>query len=87
MKLTYWNFKSKGILLINASILQIVLPHNIAANSYLIFVHSINSGASVKKLTEGNLVSQLMRKGLLARYICTQCYFTYNASFYTQCGI
>ena len=55
--------------------------------TYLIFVHSINSGASVKKLTEGNFFSQLMRKGLLTRYLCTQCYFTYNASFYTQCGI
>ena len=55
--------------------------------AYLIFVHSINSGASVKKLTEGNFPPQLTRKGLLTAISHTMCNFTHSVQFYTQCVI
>ena len=41
--------------------------------AYLIFVASISSGASVKKITERNFFRQLTRKELLTVYLCTQC--------------
>ena len=56
--------------------------------AYLIFVHSINSSASVKKLTEGNFVFTINAKRTPDSVLLyTVCYFTHNMSFYTQCVI
>ena len=59
--------------------------HPVASQTpYLIFVHSINSSASVKKLTEGNFFSQLTRKGLLTVYFCTQCVISHTICHFTH---
>ena len=49
---------------------------------YLIFVHSINSGASVKKLTEGNFFHNQPEKD--SGQLCT---FVHSVLFHTQCVI
>ena len=56
--------------------------------TYLIFVHSINSSASVKKLTEGNFFFTInTQRTPDCVLLYTLCYFTHNVSFYTQCVI
>ena len=61
---------------------------NVKEKPYLIFVHSINSSASVKKLTEGNFFLTINTKRTPDSVLLyTVCYFTHNMSFYTQCVI
>ena len=58
----------------------------VIVSSYLIFVASISSGASVKKVTKGNF-SQLTRKGLLTVYLCSLCVISPKMCHFTQCII
>ena len=54
------------------------------SGTYLIFVHSINSGASVKKLLRGIFFTNNAKRTPDSVPLCTVCYFTHNVSFYTQ---
>ena len=57
--------------------------------AYLIFVTSISSSASVKKLTEAifSLSTINAKRTLDSVPLYTVCYFTHTVSFYTQCVI
>ena len=57
----------------------------ICSGSYLIFVASINSSASVKFIDWGEFFSQPTRKGLLTVYICTQCVISHTMCHFTHC--
>ena len=70
------------------STLQAVICMGHKAWAYLIFVNSINSDASVNKLTE-KIFSQLTRKGLRTQCVISQrmCNFAHSVSFHSQCVI
>ena len=57
-------------------------------SSYLIFVHSINSGASVNFFDWGECYLTINAKRTPDSVpLYTVCYFTHNVSFYTECMI
>ena len=68
-KNAYESAKPEGIPMENCWI----CPNELVLQSYLIFVASISSGASVKRNYWEEFFGQLTRKELLTVYLCTQC--------------
>ena len=55
--------------------------------AYLIFVASINSGASVKFIDWGEFFTVNAKRTPDSVHLYTVCYFTHNVSFYSLCVI